>query len=275
MLAQWKRHFHRHYRFERPRLLPSLITAIAVTVTLGLGIWQMQRLAWKEQLITTVTERNELAPLTELPTEEEALKQTEFRTIEIKGRFISDEEAHLAARFYFGELGYGIVRPFALEDGRILLVNEGWVPPAFKSWQKRKALLKEQELKRVEEGEETTLYGMIRTPEKPRLIGIRNRPDYNIWFGRDIPLLEEYLKLDAIPAMLDVMARPSAEAASSAGEARAKKQPFTGLPIPFDGKIEIRNDHFQYMIIWFSLSLIAVVIFLTYHTHRRETPLPE
>ena len=41
---------------------------------------------------------------------------------------MNDHEFHLAARYDHNVLGYHVLTPFQLDDGRIVLLNRGWVP---------------------------------------------------------------------------------------------------------------------------------------------------
>ena len=48
---------------RRALLVPTIVTLAAMSVLLGLGTWQWQRKAWKEQVIATITARSKAAPI--------------------------------------------------------------------------------------------------------------------------------------------------------------------------------------------------------------------
>ena len=53
-------------RALRPLLLPGLVVIAGLAVLIGLGVWQLERLGWKEGLIATLDRRLSAAP-TALP----------------------------------------------------------------------------------------------------------------------------------------------------------------------------------------------------------------
>ncbi|MFZ8258189.1 SURF1 family cytochrome oxidase biogenesis protein, partial [Staphylococcus aureus] len=75
-------------RFHKPRPVAWLFFIAGMAVTLGLGTWQVQPLAWKERLIHDIAQANESAPLTALPTTEAELKPLEFRHVSLRGQWV-------------------------------------------------------------------------------------------------------------------------------------------------------------------------------------------
>jgi surfeit locus 1 family protein len=47
---------------RRGLFLPSTVTLVAVAILLALGTWQLQRKAWKEELIATLEQKLNAAP---------------------------------------------------------------------------------------------------------------------------------------------------------------------------------------------------------------------
>ncbi len=97
-------------------------------ILISLGAWQYGR--WEEK-------KEKLEHLQTQFSQEsvhgEALSQDlqfVFRKARLKGRFLHLEEKHLQARVEKGRVGVHVVTPFRLEDGRVILVNRGWVTTA-------------------------------------------------------------------------------------------------------------------------------------------------
>ena len=49
---------------RRLPLIPTLVVAAAVTVMIGLGVWQLQRAQWKERLLAQYAQAQKLPPIT-------------------------------------------------------------------------------------------------------------------------------------------------------------------------------------------------------------------
>lgn len=225
--------------FHKPRPLPLLLSVGAMLLLFGLGIWQLQRLAWKEALIARIEEANQSAPLERLPDDADALQARRFYTVRLRGEYLPDIEFHLAARYFRSELGYSILTPFRLKDGRIVLVSRGWVP----------ARLKEPETRSGTPAGPRTILAQIRTSNERNPFTPENQPEQNVWFGRDARAMGQSAGLDVLPITLD----------------RIGEQHPEQFPVPSDGKIKLRNDHLGYAITWFGIGLAVCIIFLIYH----------
>lgn len=112
----------------RPSFKLSLILITLAAVFLRLGLWQLDRKAGKDALF----ERFESAPAMTL---EAALEGgTEFARVEALGRYDPERHLLLDNRIWNGRAGVHALTPFRLGDGRLLLVNRGWLPlPADRS----------------------------------------------------------------------------------------------------------------------------------------------
>src|SRR5215467_1772674 len=93
-----------------PTLWPTVFTVPAILIMIGLSIWQVQRLSWKEGLIAERTARTTAAPIA-LPPASTDLADLEFRKVAVTGTFDHAHEFYLAARSQNGNVGYWIVTP--------------------------------------------------------------------------------------------------------------------------------------------------------------------
>ena len=64
-----------------------------------------------------------LAPGQSLPTD------AEWRPVEVHGVYLADEQVLVRNRAHGGTSAFEVLVPFRLDDGRVLVVNRGWVPP--------------------------------------------------------------------------------------------------------------------------------------------------
>ena len=117
----------------RSLLWPAVMTAIALPILLGLGVWQLERLAWKEGLIASINAGLDKppAPLEQPPDAWKTLATHEYLPVLVTGRFRHADERHLFTS-QGGETGWHIYTPLETEGGHVVLVNRGFVPDRLK-----------------------------------------------------------------------------------------------------------------------------------------------
>ena len=120
----------------RGLLLPGAFAAVGLTVLAGLGFWQLERLAWKEDLIARVEARTKV-PVVPIPAEADwsnvSSSRDEYRRVIANGRFQHAREALVYTvlsepKGRFSGQGYWVLTPLKLPNGAILIVNRGFVP---------------------------------------------------------------------------------------------------------------------------------------------------
>ena len=120
----------------RPFLWLTIVSLPALLVLVGLGSWQLQRLQWKNDLVDSFETRAAAAPIA-VPAADARLGDVEFRRLALVGTFQHDKEVFLTGRTYEGNAGFHIVTPFQLDDGRVILINRGWVSEDYRDPAKR------------------------------------------------------------------------------------------------------------------------------------------
>lgn len=230
----------------RPTFWPTVFTIPALLVMIGLSVWQVQRLHWKEGVIAERVSRTTAAPIA-LPAAGADLAEAEFRHVAGPGVFDHDHEFYLAARSQNGNVGYWIMTPFKFTGGDTVLVNRGWVPEEMKLPATRAA---------GQVAGELPLDGIIRLPQVKTWFQPENEPMKNIWFYIDPAQMAGAANI-AFRTDLYLDAGP----AENPG----------GFPIGGQTRINLPNDHLQYAITWALLALALAVIYLIYHLK----PVPE
>lgn len=117
------------HRVYLRRFFYSLMIAMPV-VSFALGCWQVQRLKWKVDLISKSEKLLAKPPMPSLPLDldPQAVKDFEFRRFKLKGHFIYSQEMFLGPRIRNGETGYLVIVPFKPSDGgEPILVERGWI----------------------------------------------------------------------------------------------------------------------------------------------------
>jgi surfeit locus 1 family protein len=224
----------------RPTLWPTLITVPAVLVMIGLCVWQVQRLYWKEALIAERQERVAAAPI-RLPAPGADPGGIEFRKVRLEGAFRHDRELFLGARSHNGNPGYQVLTPFVLADGQTILFNRGWIPVEHKPAQSRAA---------AQVAGPVVVEGLIRLPHEQAFMQPDNEPQHNMWFFIDLPAMASAA---ALPLRTDLYV-----------DAGPAENP--GLyPLGGQTRVELPNDHLHYAITWGLLALALIVIYVIYH----------
>lgn len=228
----------------RPALWPTLISLPILVLSLGLGIWQMERREWKRDILDRIAVNQAAAPLTL----DELLKgdplRHEYGRVKVAGTFLHDKEFYLAARSLGNKVGLQVVTPLKTDEGQVVLFDRGWIPQEQKDPARRAA---GQLAGRVE------LTGIVRrTQIRPRFAP-ENVPDRNVWFHVDVPLMRSMAggkpdpRLDAFFLEADATPNPG------------------GVPIGGQTRLNIPNDHLQYAITWFLIAAALVGVYLAYH----------
>ena len=104
-----------------------------------LGTWQVERLAWKRDLISKVDARAHAAPVpAPRAAEWPALTpdNAEYRRVSASGSYLYDKQTLVQAATELGS-GYWVMTPLRLDSGDIVLVNRGFVLPEWRKTRRR------------------------------------------------------------------------------------------------------------------------------------------
>ena len=121
---------------RRPWLGLLVPAAIVFAILIGLGTWQLQRKAWKEALIASLTVRL-AAPPAALPAPDTWAdldpSRDEYRPVTLTATFDYPAEALVyaggsALRPDVSGAGYWVFAPAHLAGGATVVVNRGFVP---------------------------------------------------------------------------------------------------------------------------------------------------
>lgn len=201
----------------------------------GLGIWQVQRLDWKRDLIARV-EAWIHAPPAAVPAHHKwatlDVREAEYRRVQASGVFLHERETLVDA---LTELGPGawVLTPLQTANG-IILINRGLVPP-----ERRHASTRAM----GQTSGPVTVVGLLRPSEPGGRMLRRNDPPADRWFSRDIVAIAQARGLDTVaPFFID------AEAGSNPG----------GMPIGGLTVVRFRNTHLAYALTWLALASLCV-----------------
>jgi surfeit locus 1 family protein len=204
-----------------------------------LGTWQVQRRAWKLDLVDRVEQRVHKAPAP-VPGRGEwpqiSAARDEYRSVRVAGVFLHDRETLVRAVTELGA-GYWVMTPLNLADGSTVLVNRGFVPPE----QRERASRPEGAA-----SGEVTVIGLLRLTEPGGTLLRHNDPATERWYSRDVQAIAAARGLRAVaPYFID---------AGAAQGATAPGGPIGGLTV-----IAFHNNHLVYAITWYTLALMVVI----------------
>jgi surfeit locus 1 family protein len=228
----------------------TLATAIALAILIGLGVWQLQRLKWKEGILAHVAALQS-APARPLePVLDMAARGADVGFARVRAICPGLASAPFLQLYGIrdGQAGWRLISACEAASLRYrsVLVDRGFVadttpqrPP-------------------VDPADRTPveLTGVLRVPDKPTFMTPANRPDANRWFSRDIAAMARALGApQPAPVML------FAETATNPG--------FKGLapaPLPAD----IPNRHLEYALTWFGLAGALAGVYAAVLLRRRK-----
>jgi len=200
-----------------------LLATVGTAILVGLGVWQVQRLAWKTDILAQI-ERKILAPAIDIPAEVTAASH-DLLPVRGTGSYIGEETVRVLVSQKIYGAGYRLINAFELRDGRKIMVDRGFISV-------RAAL------PAVPKGT-GQVTGNLQWPQEIDSFTPDNDLAANIWFARDVAKLSEHLQTEPILLVLRN---------SSFADDLARPLPKMSANIP--------NDHLNYALTWFSLALI-------------------
>jgi len=106
--------------------LPTVATIAAVALCITAGNWQRGRMLAKESLRAQLDAATH-APAASLPQGSTDWSAWRFRPVRARGRFVAERQFLLDNRVHAGVVGFDVVTPLAVDDGRAVLVDRGFV----------------------------------------------------------------------------------------------------------------------------------------------------
>ncbi len=217
----------------RRLLVPALSTAVMLLILLGLGTWQVRRLAWKRGLLARI-DAAEQAPSQPL-----GANPPPFAKVTASGRLRGDLAALYGADVRDLKagpvLGGQLIEPLERQGGGPVMVDLGWVPQD--TW--RGTALSGT----------ATIDGYARPADRPG------------WFSpADDPARRLFYTLD--PAAIGAAVGEPTVAPFTLVALGAT--PPSGYPDPAGHLPRPPNNHLQYALTWYGLAAVLVVVFVSY-----------
>ncbi|MGR3873479.1 SURF1 family cytochrome oxidase biogenesis protein [Streptomyces graminifolii] len=122
------------YRFlmSRQWVILALITLLLIPTMIRLGIWQMHRYEMRSarnQLVTDALHAKPVPVETISSPGHAVTRKEKYRTVTATGTFETSKEVVVRRRTNGDdEVGFHVLTPFVLTDGKVVLINRGWIP---------------------------------------------------------------------------------------------------------------------------------------------------
>ncbi len=217
-------------------LFVILIGLGGAAILISLGVWQVQRLTWKQGILAEINGRIE-APAVPLP-EQPDPKEAAYLPVKVTGSFEGQTLRVLVSQKDQGA-GYRLIT--ALNTGnRRVLVDRGYIP-------------NEAVAPPLPDGP-VTITGNLQWPQETDSFTPAPDIDGNIWFARDVTAMSQLLQSEPVLVVARALSYDAAPVS----------------PLPVDTS-RIPNDHLQYAITWFSLAAIWAAMSLYFLRRRAKT----
>ena len=212
------------YRFLlRPKWLGFHLLVIGMIVLMiNLGLWQKHRLDERREFNAEVRARatEPIVPIEDVVIDGVDPDDVQWRTVTATGTYLADEQVIVVNRSQDGFSGVNAVTPLQLADGRLVLVNRGFVPSTF-------------DVPAPTTGE-VVVTGRLRETQERSIGGLtEGAGELREVFRIDIPRLAEQLPAEVLPVCRRRLSEP-------AQREPAKEEAWNGpvgiLPSPQDGR---------------------------------------
>lgn len=231
-------------------IIEATVFAVAcMAILIGLGVWQLDRKVWKENLIAALQTRLAKPP-EPLPPREAWQRlvpgDAEYTRVTFPAEFVPGESAlvYTAGSAFRPDVhgpGYWVMAPARLAGGSIVVVNRGFLP-----------FDRKDAANAVPQGS-IDIVGVLRWPEVAGMFTPDPEPQNNIWYLRDPTAIAAAKKWDTVAPFYIDMEAPAPEG---------------GLPKPGKLEVALPDNHLQYALTWFGLALACGGVYVTWLARR-------
>ncbi len=204
--------------------------AAMVALAIFLGVWQVQRLAWKTALLASIDRGEAAGPV---PLTDDAAA---FTRVVVAGRLVPEAAIYgieVRSTATGPAMGGQLVQPLIREGAAPVMLDLGWVPdgtmPAAAA--------------------DVRIEGYVRPPESPIRFGAKDDPATHRFYALDPVAMGRSLGLDHVAPFTVVALGPDRPGMFPA--------PAQSLPRPV-------NNHLSYALTWFGIAVAGAVIFTVY-----------
>jgi surfeit locus 1 family protein len=229
---------------RRPALVPTLATIAVVAVCVTAGLWQHDRMQQKLALRAKVESASR--------SEAVALPRTSdwdawrFRPVRLAGTFDAAHQILIDNRIRAGRVGYDVVAPLVLDDGRVVVVERGWAPAGA-----TRADVPDAPPPRGE----VAFAGRVNQPPSAYLELARDTAQGRVWQNLDLARYAKATGHALLPIVVEQLT------AAGPGDDLVREWPAPDVGV---------EKHLNYTVQWFAFAATAIA-FWAYYTWRRPS----
>jgi cytochrome oxidase assembly protein ShyY1 len=230
----------------------AIFTLAMVALFVGLGVWQLQRRVEKHALIAALDERLVAAPVPLPPTADWSkltADHDEFRRVSFTATYETRLDAMVyssgsAIRSDISGPGTWAFIPARLESGETVAINAGFVPNTMQDRD-----VQDRAVARLITGKPVAMTGYIRFPDTGGILTPNVEQAKRLWFARDhLAMAQAFGWNKVAPFYIDL----------------ESPVPPSGVPKPGPLEVQLRDEHMQYAITWFTLAAAVVIAFVVW-----------
>lgn len=225
----------------------TLATVVSLAILVSLGLWQVQRLAWKEALLARIARLETAAPADLVPVLKSARGAEDLDMVRVRLECPALPSAPFVELYGLmdGDSGRRLVSACALGQGPYasILVDRGFVPDSVTE----RPAVGAPAAAPGPGGASASVTGILRIPDRPNRFTPAADPEQGLWFARDIGGMAARLGAPR-PAPVMLMAETSSNPAFKA---------LVPSPVP----AAISNRHLEYALTWFGLAAALVGVY--------------
>lgn len=234
------------HRRQWQRWALAALLLVLFLAFVALGTWQIQRRAWKLDLIERVEQRVG-APPVPLPPPADwpavSASSHEYLPVVLQGRWLYRQTLLVQAVSELGS-GFWVMTPLQADGAPAVWVNRGFVPQA-----QRAQWLGSSAQAESADGH-TVVQGLLRMTEPDGGFLRANDPLQQRWYSRDVAAMSRAAQIaPAAPFFVDA-GRPG-QTVADAGAGAVWPRP--GLTV-----VRFANSHLVYALTWYGLALMVV-----------------
>lgn len=232
--------------FSRRWWWVTLVVIAGCALLVRLGIWQLDRLAWRRGLNAEITAQMAAPPLVLSPdTASAELNAIAYRQVTATGHYDLEGQFVLLQQNYLGQAGVYLFAPLLLAgDERAVLVNRGWLPadqtdPA--DWTA------------YDVTEQVTITGFMQDSQKPPQASLSDytntiaNPE-TAWYWPYVAAIQQQYPYELLPGYLQLEPADNTPAE---------------LPYPVAAEVDLsEGNHQSYAYQWFAFALTLAIVYL-------------